>query len=256
MLKLTNTALEKLIKLYNQYGGIFCGVDTDGDAVFIKLDEMPHILISGTTGSGKSVLLNSIICSLLKSCKKYSVVFTMIDTKRVELSPYKDLNENIREVATDEQTAIKFLRNVCDEIDGRYTIMEQNRWRKIPDDWHRKVVVIEELGDLMFASKKQVEQYIVKIARLGRACGVHLILATQRATTNIVTGEIKANIGCRFVLQTTSYIDSINILGYKGAETLKGKGDCLLKLPYQSIPIHIQCVYIDDETIDKIINEY
>ena len=236
---------------------IFAGVDVDnGQTIILDLDEMPHILLAGTTGSGKSVALNSIICSLLKTCPAYTIKFTMIDTKRVELSPYKFLGKDFCTVATDSTTAIELLENMCETIDNRYKLMEKNRWRKLPDMYYREVVVIEELGDLMYDSKKEVEQYIIKIARLGRACGVHLIVATQRPTVNIVTGEIKANIGCRFALQTTSYVDSINILGHSGAEQLKGKGDCLLKLPTQSKEIHIQCPYIDDDDIDRIIKNY
>ena len=236
---------------------IFAGVEKDtGQTVVLGLDELPHILIAGTTGSGKSVMLNSIICSLLKTCPPYTVEFTMVDTKRVELSPYRNLGEDICRVATDSATAIDHLKDICVDIDNRYKLMEEKKWRNLPSNYYRQIIVIEELGDLMYDSRKEVEQYIVKIARLGRACGVHLIIATQRPTVSVITGEIKANIGCRFALQTTSYTDSINILGHSGAESLKGKGDCLLKLPTEANEIHIQCPYIDDDTIYKIIEEY
>lgn len=236
---------------------IFAGVDvSNGQAIILDLDELPHILVAGTTGSGKSVMLNSIICSLLKTCPPYSVEFTMIDTKRVELSPYKQLNKELCRVATDSETGIDYLKDICDDIDARYRMMEKKGLRKAPENYYREIVIIEELGDLMYDSKRQIEPYIVKIARLGRACGIHLILCTQRPTVDVVTGEIKANIGCRFALQTTSYTDSMNILGHSGAELLKGKGDCLLKLPTSANELHIQCPYISDSDIDKIIKNY
>ena len=215
---------------------------------------MPHILIAGTTGSGKSVSVNSIICSILKSSDIIKNSFVMIDTKIVELSMYKKLPNC--QIATNVEDALELLEDIDIEIDARYKVMEKNNEKIMPDYVSRKIVVIEELADLMFASKKEVEKYIVKIAQLGRACGVHLIAATQRPTVNVVTGLIKANIGCRLVLKTTSNIDSIVIIDESGAETLKGKGDCLLKLPNKSELIHIQCPFISDEEIKKIINDY
>ena len=238
------------------YGDIFVGKDIYNNNVFINLEECPHILIAGMTGSGKSVALNSIICSLLKTYAKYDIEFLMIDTKRVELSPYKRLGKENCIFIADTNKAIEYLKKICNLIEARYSIMEKDKIRNGSNYFYKQIVIIEELGDLMYESQKEIEKYLVKIARLGRACGVHLVIATQRPTVNVVTGEIKANIGCRLALQTTSVIDSINILGHKGCELLKGKGDCLLKLPTLQNEIHIQCPYIDDETINKIINEY
>ena len=220
----------------------------------MNLDSLPHILVAGTTGSGKSVMLNNIICCLLRNCKSVKPEFNMIDTKRVELSAYRDIKDC--RMVTEPELAIEVLDDICNTIDARYKVMETNKWKNIPDYVSRVIVVIEELGDLMSVSKKAVEQYIVKIARLGRACGVHLVIATQRPTTDVVTGEIKANIGCRFALQTTSAIDSRNILGHNGAEKLKGNGDCLLKLPTMADEIHLQCPYISDNDIQKTIKEF
>ena len=233
---------------------IFAGVNDNNEPVFINLDTLPHILVAGTTGSGKSVMLNNIICCLLRNSQDVEPKFYMIDTKRVELSPYKKIDEC--RMVTEYEDAIELLDEICETIDARYRIMEQNEWKNVPEYVSRIVVVVEELGDLMSVSKKAVEQYIVKIARLGRACGVHLIIATQRPTTDVVTGEIKANIGCRFALQTTSGIDSRNILGHNGAEKLKGNGDCLLKLPSVSDEIHLQCPYIGDDDIQLTIKQY
>ena len=244
-------------KKFSKPRNIFAGVDEENIPRIINLDEMPHILVSGTTGSGKSVMLNAIICSLLKNSEKTNKPkFTMIDTKRVELSLYKEIGNDYCEVATDVPYAMELLEDLCSQIDSRYMIMEYNSQKKIPEVFSRQIVIIEELGDLMMESKGKVEDYIVKIARLGRACGIHLVIATQRPTVKVVTGEIKANIGCRFALQTTSSVDSRNILGKSGAELLKGKGDCLLKLPNKADEIHLQCPYVSDEDIMKCIKEF
>lgn len=234
---------------------IFAGIDTENNKISFNLKDVPHLLIAGTTGSGKSVMINSVICELLLN-SPYMIKFTMIDTKRVELSRYKKLGDKNCRVATDFVTAINYLKDVCDDIDARYEIMEKNNWVNIPDDFYREVVVVEELNDLMMASKKAVEQYIVKIAQLGRACGVHLLIATQRPVVETLTGAIKANIDCRIALKTTSSIDSRNILGHSGAEKLKGKGDALLKLPTNDEEVHIQCPFISPEEVDDIVEKY
>lgn len=245
----------KYKKVFDKGLNIFAGIDEDGSIRTINMEDVPHILVSGMTGSGKSVMINSIICSLLKQ-KKYKLNFSFIDTKRVELSPYKKLGGLWCEVATTSINALDTLKNICDDLESRYVLMEKNGWRKIPDYYYRRIVVIEELGDLMLSSNGVVEKFIVKIAQLGRACGIHLVIATQRPTVDVVTGEIKANIGCRFALQTTSAIDSRNILGHNGAEKLKGNGDCLLKLPTLTEEIHLQCPFVGDDDIQKTIKEF
>lgn len=238
---------------------IFAGITDENIPQVINLDEMPHILVAGTTGSGKSVMVNNIICSILRNSEKLDKEqrpdFYMIDTKRVELSPYKQIGEKC-EVATSFERGVQILKEVCYQIDARYELMEKFGYRTMPNNLYRVIVVIEELSDLMLASKKAVEKHIVKIAQLGRACGVHLIIATQRPTVDVVTGQIKANIGCRFALKTTSSIDSRNILDKSGAEKLSGKGDCLLKLPETTDEIHLQCPYISDKDIEKTIKNY
>lgn len=245
----------KYSHIFKKPFSIFAGVDNSNKPIAIHLNKTPHILIAGTTGSGKSVMMNSAICSILNSSTKDDVEFYMIDTKRVELSFYRKLNDNCR-IATEVEDAEKYLQIVCREIDTRYKIMEESYLKEISSDFKKIIVVIEELGDLMYASKKTVEPFIIKIARLGRACGVHLIIATQRPTVSVVTGEIKANIGCRFALQTTSSIDSRNILGHNGAETLKGKGDCLLKLAVLPNELRVQCPKIDDCDILNAIKNF
>lgn len=236
---------------------IFVGIDDSGAPVMVSLDEMPHLLIAGCSGSGKSVALNSVLCSLLRNSKPEEIEFVMIDTKRVELSPYGELADRVYcDVAKDFQEAMEALEDVCEQITERYLYMEELKLRKIPKEFSRIIVVVEELGDLMDISNKAVEKYLKKIARLGRACGVHLIIATQRPSSKVVTGEIKANIGCRLALQTTSMLESRIILDHNGAETLKGKGDAILKLPTGTDEIHLQCPMITDEQILKTIKNY
>ena len=244
---------KKYNKFFNQENclNMLMGVDDNGETVVVDLKNVPHILIAGTTGSGKSVMVNSLICGLLR--QKEPVDFYLVDTKKVELSAYKDCVKNI---ATSAQQAIELLDYICTEMSIRYCIMESNKIKRKPDWCKEIVVVIEELNDLMIASKKVVENYIVRIAQLGRAAGIHLIIATQHPVVSTLTGDIKANIGCRLALQTTSYTDSICILGHKGAEQLKGKGDALLKLPTQAEEIHLQCPYISDEEITKTVEGY
>lgn len=253
----TNVDLQdnKFANLFDGSFKILAGVDDNNEPLSINLNDVPHILVAGTTGSGKSVLINSIICSLLKQ-KNYKINFTMIDTKKVELSPYKQLGVDWCSVSTTSNDAIEKLNEICEDLEARYSLMESNGWRRLPDEYFREIVVIEELGDLMLVSKGVVEKFIVRLAQLGRACGIHLIIATQRPTVDVVTGAIKANIGCRFALQTTSAVDSRNILGHNGAEKLRGSGDCLLKLPDRPDEIHLQCPYVSDEDIDLIINEF
>ena len=245
----------KYSHLFKKPFTIFAGVDDSNKPVAIHLNKTPHILIAGTTGSGKSVMMNSAICSILNSATKDMVEFYMIDTKRVELSFYRRLDGNCR-IATEVEDAVKYLQIVCNEIDERYKIMEASYLKEIPEEFKKVIVVIEELGDLMYSSRKTVEPFIIKIARLGRACGVHLIVATQRPTVDVITGEIKANIGCRFALQTTSSVDSRNILGHNGAEKLRGQGDCLLKLAVLPDELRVQCPKIDDDDILNTIKEF
>lgn len=227
---------------------VFAGIDAENNIICFDLKDMPHILIAGTTGSGKSVMLKSMICSLMLS--EETILFDFIDTKRVELSKFKTIiNSRFAPTYID---ALEILADVCNEIENRYSALEQN-----PNlEFFSRIIVIDELNDLMMASKKTVEDYIVKIAQLGRSCGIYLIIATQRPVVSTLTGNIKANIDCRIALKTTSNIDSRNILGHGGAEKLNGKGDALLKLPTNSDEIHIQCPFISDSEIESIIDEY
>lgn len=248
--------LEQAENIFSKPYAIFAGVSDMNQLLGFSLTKVPHILVAGGTGSGKSVMINSIICSVLKSCPdKTKLSLVMIDTKKVELSRYKKLKQCC-EMVTDVGDAFIALQAISKRIDDLYDLMLKNEWQTLPLEYGKTIVVIEELGDLMFRSRAEVEPYIVKIARLGRACGVHLVVATQRPVVSVLTGEIKANIGCRFAMKTESIRDSMNILDHKGAEKLMGEGDCLLKLPMRADEVHIQCPLIKKEDIEQVIKEF
>ena len=231
------------------------GADCNNEAVVLSVGNMPHMLIAGATGSGKSVLLNSMIISLLYSCTPVTMQFVMIDPKKVELSKYEGLPHLACPIIKSHEDAVKVLENVCTEMDNRYKRMAAEGYKKASDmGLPALVVVIDELADLMLTSKYECEQSIIRIAQLGRAAGIHLIIATQRPTVNVITGLIKSNIPCKIALQTSSIRDSITILDHKGAENLTGKGDALLKLPDRVEEIRFQSAYVSDTDIENVVN--
>lgn len=227
------------------------GLDSHNKPVCIDFTKQPHILIAGATGSGKSVALNSIICSLLFHATPHKAKFIFIDCKQVELSRYEKLPHTL-DVITSSEEATNVLSLICNQMDSRYSTMRINGLKNYEDN--HIFVVIDELADLMLTSRYEVEPYIVRIAQLGRAAGIHLIVATQRPTVNVISGLIKANITTRLALQTASVRDSMTILDHKGAEQLLGRGDAILKVPYQVEEIRLQVSYISDSDIDKVVS--
>ena len=231
------------------------GLDSCNNSVVFSVADMPHILIAGATGSGKSVLLNSMIVSLLYSCTPATTQFVMIDPKKVELSKYEGLPHLGCRIIKNHKDAVAVLQSVCNIMDSRYNDMAEKGFKNAKDmGLHSIVVVIDELADLMLTSKYECERSIIRIAQLGRAAGIHLIIATQRPTVNVITGLIKSNIPCKIALQTSSIRDSITILDHKGAESLLGKGDALLKLPDRVEEIRFQSAYISDADIENVVN--
>lgn len=231
------------------------GVDSYNKPLVLSVSDMPHVLIAGATGSGKSVLLNSMIVSMLYSCTPSKMKMVMIDPKQVELSKYEGLPHLVRPIVKSHKEAVGTLEMVCHEMDNRYRTMAQNSCKKASEmDLPSLVVVIDELADLMLTSKYECEQSIIRIAQLGRAAGIHLIVATQRPTVNVITGLIKSNIPCKVALQTASIRDSMNILDHKGAESLTGKGDALIKLPDRVEEVRFQGAYISDRDIESVVN--
>ena len=247
-----------LTRTFNEYKSHLrtcLGADCYNRSLVLSVGDMPHILIAGATGSGKSVLLNSMIVSMLYSCTPATMQFVMIDPKKVELSKYEGLPHLKYPIIKNHSDAVQVLESVCAEMDNRYNRMAAEGFKKASDmGLPSLVVVIDELADLMLTSKYECEQSIIRIAQLGRAAGIHLIIATQRPTVNVITGLIKSNIPCKIALQTSSIRDSITILDHKGAESLTGKGDALLKLPDRVEEIRFQSAYISDTDIESVVN--
>ncbi len=230
------------------------GTDLNNEPLGIDLSKMPHVLIAGATGSGKSVLLHSFISSLLFNVFPRDCQFIMIDPKKVELSIYEGLPHLARPIVKDHISAVRTLNGLCRFMDKRYGLMAARGVKNARDaGFASMVVVIDELADLMLTSRFEVEEPIIRLAQLGRAAGIHLIIATQRPTANVITGLIKSNIPCKIALQTASIRDSVNILDKKGAESLSGRGDALLKLPDRVKEIRFQGAYIDTEDIERIV---
>lgn len=234
-----------LTQTFNQGNGTtaLLGIDTANQILCLDIVKAPHVLIAGATGSGKSVLINTMITSLLFKTTPASLQFLMIDPKQVELKQYAGLPHLMEKPITSPAAAVEALERVCTIMDTRYRQMSRRGQRNAGKSFKRIVIVIDELVDLMMTSKKAVEFSIVRIAQLGRAAGIHLIVATQRPTVNVITGLIKANIPCRIALQTASQRDSCNILDHKGSESLTGRGDALLKLPDRVQEIRFQSAY-------------
>jgi S-DNA-T family DNA segregation ATPase FtsK/SpoIIIE len=231
------------------------GLDDAGQPVIVDVAKMPHMLIAGATGSGKSVALNTILCSMLYCATPTMTQFVMIDPKQVELSAYAGLPHLAAPIITSAGEAVGMLSGVNAAMDKRYKAMARKRTKSGAEaGFPRMVVVIDELADLMLTSKKAVEESIIRIAQLGRAAGIHLLIATQKPVVSVVTGLIQGNIPCKLALQTASTGDSVRILGHKGAETLLGKGDALLKLPDRVQEIRLQCAYTSDQDIAAIVN--
>jgi S-DNA-T family DNA segregation ATPase FtsK/SpoIIIE len=235
------------------------GKDTSGKPVLSDLAEMPHLLVAGTTGSGKTVCLNSLIISILFNASPSEVKFIMIDPKMVELVPYNDLPHLLCPVVTDAKKATPALNWVVMEMEARYKLFNKEGVRNIKG-YHAKgllmpyiVLVVDELADLMQVSAKTVEGAIARLAQLARAAGIHLILATQRPSVDVITGVIKANFSSRISFKVASKVDSRTVLDTNGAETLLGKGDFLFMKTGDPKPMRGQCCFVSDEEINRVI---
>ncbi|MGB9677707.1 MAG: DNA translocase FtsK, partial [Candidatus Ratteibacteria bacterium] len=236
------------------------GKDIMGRPVVTDLKLMPHLLIAGATGSGKTVCINSLISSILYKASPDEVKFIMIDPKMVELTLYNDFSHLLCPVIVDIKKAVNALKWLIGEMTRRYKLFSEYKVRNI-DAYNSIfkdnplpyiVVVIDELADLMTVAKNEIEHSIIRLAQLSRAAGIHLILATQRPSVNVITGVIKANLPCRISFQVTSKFDSRTILDRIGAEKLLGRGDMLFLPPLSSSLIRIQGSYISDEEIEKV----
>ena len=245
----------KDIKLPIALGKSISGIPITGD-----LSSMPHLLIAGTTGSGKSVCINTIILSLLYKHSPDKCKFILIDPKMLELSTYEGIPHLLCPVITEAKKAASVLGWVVKEMESRYKLMTREGVKNI-DGYNTKhshsmpyiIVIVDEMSDLMLVAGKEIENYIQKLSQMARAAGIHIIMATQRPSVDVITGTIKANFPTRISFQVTSKIDSRTILGEQGAEQLLGKGDMLYMSSANRI-IRIHAPYVSESEIDKINN--
>jgi S-DNA-T family DNA segregation ATPase FtsK/SpoIIIE len=247
---------------------ICLGSDLSGEPVVTDIQKMPHGLIAGSTGSGKSVCINSILVSLLYKASPEKLRLLLIDPKVVELSPYQSIPHLVTPVVTDPKRATASLKWAVEEMERRYQLFAQEgvrdlaRYNKVVEQKTGEeitlpyiVIIIDELADLMMVSPQDVEDSICRITQKARACGIHLIVATQRPSVDVITGLIKANIPTRLAFSVSSQVDSRTILDMSGAERLLGKGDMLFLQNGAPKPIRVQGNFVSDEEIESIIKQ-
>ncbi|GCD83290.1 DNA translocase FtsK [Parageobacillus thermoglucosidasius] len=247
------------------------GRDISGEVVVAELNKMPHLLIAGATGSGKSVCINGIIVSLLMRTKPHEVKLMMIDPKMVELSVYNGIPHLLAPVVTNPKKASQALKKVVQEMERRYELFSHTGTRNIEgyNEYVRRhnqeaeeqlpllpyiVVIIDELADLMMVASSDVEDSITRLAQMARAAGIHLIIATQRPSVDVITGVIKANIPSRIAFSVSSQTDSRTILDMGGAEKLLGRGDMLFLPMGASKPVRVQGAFVSDEEVEEVVD--
>ncbi len=247
---------------------ICLGVDTTGEPVVADLAKMPHLLIGGSTNSGKSVTMNAIIMSLLLKATPDELKFILVDPKMLEFSPYNDIPHLLHEVITDPKKATYILRWATDEMDRRYRMInaagarnisvynQMVRSKKLTGEESQElakiVIIIDELSDLMFTAPKEVEEHIIRLSQKARAAGIHIIFATQRPSVDVITGTIKSNFSSRIALKVPQKTDSRIILDQSGAEELLGAGDMLFIGPGESQPIRVHGAYVSDAEVMRV----
>ncbi len=237
------------------------GKDISGSIEVIDLSKTPHLLVAGTTGSGKSVFINTLLASILYKFSPEEMRLILIDPKMLELSVYNDIAHLLTPVVTEPKKAIIALKWVCKEMERRYSLMNEENTRSL-EGYNQKsierlpyiVVFIDEMADLMMTAGKEVEHHVQRLAQMARACGIHLVMATQRPSVDIITGSIKANFPSRISFQVASKYDSRTVLGETGAEQLLGNGDMLMSKNGGNI-IRYQSAFISDNEVNKLIKE-
>jgi S-DNA-T family DNA segregation ATPase FtsK/SpoIIIE len=240
---------------------ICIGKDISGNIEVIDLSKTPHLLVAGTTGSGKSVFINTLLTSILYKFSPEELRLILIDPKMLELSVYNDIAHLLTPVVTEPKKAIIALKWVCKEMERRYSLMNEEGTRSL-EGYNQKsveklpfiVVFIDEMADLMMTAGKEVEHYVQRLAQMARACGIHLVMATQRPSVDIITGSIKANFPSRISFQVASKYDSRTVLGEVGAEQLLGNGDMLMSKNGTSL-VRYQSAFISDGEVNKLIKE-
>lgn len=249
--------------MQNNLTNLTIGKDIAGMHVVKSLEEMPHLLVAGATGSGKSVGVNDFILSLIYQNSPAELKFIMVDPKQVELSIYEGIPYLLSPIITEPTKAVKVLKRTVSEMEKRYTLLKNKGARNIAEynakveestQMFRLVVIIDELADLMMSgNKKDTESYITRIAQKARAVWIHLIVATQRPSVDVITGLIKANIPTRIAFGVVSQIDSRTILDMMGAEDLVGKWDLLYMDPKTKFPIRVQCPYVSTAETEAVV---
>ncbi|MCA9368911.1 DNA translocase FtsK [Candidatus Woesebacteria bacterium] len=238
------------------------GINVAGKPVIMDIAKMPHILIAGATGSGKSVAVNTFLTSILFRSSPSEVKFILVDPKRVELTGYNDIPHLLTPVIVEPKKVVSALKWACDEMDRRYKQLAEVGVRNITGfnelagyaAMPSIVIVIDELADIMLFAPGEVEESVTRIAQMARAVGIHLVLATQRPSVDVITGLIKANIPGRICFNVSSMTDSRVVLDSPGAEKLLGKGDMLFQTPDQAKPLRVQGTYVSDQEIKSLID--
>ncbi|MCL2451600.1 DNA translocase FtsK [Candidatus Saccharibacteria bacterium] len=243
------------------------GLDISGEPVIGELNKMPHLVIAGQTGSGKSVMINSLLCSLLYRNTPADMKLILVDPKQVELTPYNDIPHLLTPVITEPEKTISALKWAVSEMELRYSLLHDERVRdiksynqkmqegnddKVGETMPYIVIVVDEMADLMMMAKRDVEALVVRLAQKARAVGIHLVLATQRPSVDVITGLIKANVPARIAFTVASQVDSRTILDKAGAERLLGEGDMLMITPSMSKPKRIQGAFLSENETVKI----
>lgn len=271
--EVTAVSLDEVLQASEKKGvSVALGKDLNGNAINADILDMQHILIGGTTGSGKSSAINSMLTSIIQQYSPDQVKLVLVDPKKVELSSYEGVPHLLRPIITDPSEADQALKDVTKEMDNRYSrfskvgVKNIKAYNNLVEEYNKShqdkqktmpyiVFVIDELADLMMTAGKSVESSIQRITQLARAAGIHMIVATQRPSADVVTGTIKSNIASRISFATASNTDSRVILDQGGAEKLLGKGDMLFKPVGSSNPKRIQGAYVSDEQVDAIVNK-
>ncbi|MDP4038454.1 MAG: DNA translocase FtsK 4TM domain-containing protein [bacterium] len=260
--RLKDILSSKEMEQYKSNLSFILGRDVSGEIVAADLAKMPHLLIAGATGSGKSVMINSLILSLLYRNSPSELKLIMVDQKRVELTPYNKIPHLLTPVITEIDKTLSALKWVVAEMERRYRLFSNVSSKGIAD-YNRQnqkdamphiVVLIDELNELMMVAGKDLEALVVRLAQTGRAAGVHLVLSTQRPDVNVITGLIKANVPARIALTTTSQVDSRTIIDQAGAEKLLSRGDMLFLSPEFTKPKRIQGVFLSDKEVRAVID--
>ena len=261
MVTLKNALMDDSLRTNKSKLAVALGLDVSGNTVISDIARMPHVLIAGTTGSGKSVLLNSFIATLLFRASPHEVKLILVDPKRVELSEYNDIPHLLTPVIIEPEKILSALKWAMQEMDRRYRLFHEAQVRNINGYNELSgfqalpyiIIIVDELQNLMEFAPVEVENAIVRLAAMARATGVHLVVATQRPSVDVITGLIKANIPCRIAFNVSSMVDSRVILDQPGAEKLLGKGDMLYVPPDASKPVRIQGIYVSDTEIRNLI---